>query len=574
LIMVAIQYEKNIMVPMRDGIHLATDVIRIDNGSPQPVLMARIPYDKNTWMNDNLFIFDAFRAAQAGYVVIVQDTRGRYGSEGEFTPMFQERTDGEDAIAWAAAQPWSNGKVGLFGTSYVGTTQWLAAMSQPENLHAIVPMVTYSDLYEGMMYHGGVQLLHGLEWCMSMAVEANRRRELEGGESISEINSVDPSSVQMQLPITNQPLLKELTPFALEWLDHSLPGEYWEAASPSSAYEQITVPALNIGGWYDVFLWGTLQNYMGMRQAGGSEAARCGQRLLIGPWSHSNYTGSFPELEFGRDAGVRSIDLTGIHLRWFDHWLKGIANEADNDSPVTIFVMGINQWRKESDWPLPDTIYRSFFLHSDGQANSLNGDGELSVIPQENEPCDTFTYNPLQPVPTVGGQVLLSGGNASGPRDQRSVEERDDVLIYSSAILEQAVEVTGPVMLELFVASSAKDTDFTGKLVDVFPDGRAIILTEGIIRARYHRSLNEPELLNPETIVCLRINLWATSNVFLPGHRIRLEVSSSNFPRYARNTNTGGDIVNEGSEHCIPAVNRVFHDADHPSHLLLPIIER
>ena len=225
--MVAIRYEKNIMVPMRDGIHLATDVIRIDSGAPQPVLMARIPYDKNTWMLDNLFIFDVFRAAQAGYVVIVQDTRGRYASEGEFTPMFQERTDGEDAIAWAAVQPWSNGKVGLFGTSYVGTTQWLAAMLHPENLHAIVPMVTYSDLYEGMMYHGGVQLLHGLEWCMSMEVEANRRRKLGGKEPVSEINSVDPSSVQMQLPLTEQPLLKELTPYALEWFDHSLPGEYW-----------------------------------------------------------------------------------------------------------------------------------------------------------------------------------------------------------------------------------------------------------------------------------------------------------------------------------------------------------
>jgi putative CocE/NonD family hydrolase len=239
-----------------------------------------------------------------------------------------------------------------------------------------------------------------------------------------------------------------------------------------------------------------------------------------------------------------------------------------------IFVMGIDRWRTETDWPLPDTQYRPYYLHSAGQANTLHGDGSLSSEPPGDEPPDVYLYNPLRPVPTIGGQVILPGGNAMGPRDQRAVERRDDVLVYSTLVLEQPVEVTGPIALYLFVASSARDTDFTGKLVDVYPDGRAIILTEGILRARYRTSFTMPELLQPDVIYELRLDLWATANVFLPGHRIRLEVSSSNFPRFDRNSNTGGDIANEPASQYRPAINRIFHDAAHPSRLILPIIER
>jgi len=239
-----------------------------------------------------------------------------------------------------------------------------------------------------------------------------------------------------------------------------------------------------------------------------------------------------------------------------------------------IFVMGVDEWRSEADWPLPNTQYRPYYLHSRRGANTLLGDGTLSSEPPGDEPSDVYLYNPLRPVPTFGGQVILPGGNAMGPRDQREVELRDDVLVYSTPVLEGAVEVTGPIELRLFVSSSALDTDFTGKLVDVYPDGKAIILTEGILRARYRNSFTAPELLEPGIVYELRLDLWATANVFLPGHCIRLEVSSSNFPRFDRNSNTGGVIAQEAASQYRPAINRIFHDAAHPSHLILPIIER
>jgi hypothetical protein len=572
--MPAIVIEKNLMTPMRDGVRLAADIIRLDGAGPQPVLMARTPYNKDLWLVDNLAVFDMFRAAQAGYTVIVQDTRGRFASEGEFTPMFQEHADGVDAIQWAAAQPWSNGVVGMFGGSYVGMTQWLPAQEQPKALRAIAPMVTFSDLYEGMQYQGGVKLLHGLEWSLAMSFETAQRRAANGEKPLPDLTGLNRDAMAAHLPLVDQPLLRDLAPYYNDWLAHPLPGAFWQAGSPNSAYEQITVPALNIGGWYDVFLWGTLQNYIGMRQRGGSEAARQHQRLIIGPWSHMNNFGSYPEREFGMAASLRALDLTGTHLRWFDCWLKGVENGINQEQPVTLFVMGIDQWRTEDDWPLPDTQYRHYYLHSSGQANTLHGDGLLSPEIPGAEPPDTYLYNPLRPVPTVGGQVLMPGANGTGPRDQRRVEEREDVLVYSTPVLDRPIEVTGPVQLELFIASSALDTDFTGKLVDVYPDGRALILTEGILRARYHQSMTEPALLEPGTIYKLRLDLWATANVFLPGHRIRLEVSSSNFPRFARNTNTGGDCATEGADQCVAAVNRIFHDSAHPSHLILPIIER
>ncbi|HEX3053779.1 MAG TPA: CocE/NonD family hydrolase [Aggregatilineaceae bacterium] len=233
-----------------------------------------------------------------------------------------------------------------------------------------------------------------------------------------------------------------------------------------------------------------------------------------------NNFGSYPEREFGMAASIRAIDLTGIHLRWFDRWLKGIENGINHEGTVTLFVMGIDQWRTEDDWPLLDTQYRHYYLHSEGRANTQQGDGELSLEPPADEPPDTYLYNPLRPVPTIGGQVLMPGANGTGPRDQRRVEEREDVLVYSTPVLEQPIEVTGPVYLELFITSSARDTDFTGKLVDVYPDGRALILTEGIFRARYYKSMTRPELLEPDTVYALRIDLWATSNVFFaqPSH--------------------------------------------------------
>ncbi len=572
--MSTILIEKNIMVPMRDGVQLATDVYRLDGATPTPVLVARTPYNKDHMIAGG-DTFNILRAVQAGYTVVTQDVRGRYASEGTFNPHVQETDDGLDAFAWAAAQPWSNGVVGTFGGSYLGGTQWLPAREDPPALRAMVPSITFSDGYEGCSYQGGAKVLHDLRWVVANIVPAEMERRAARGEKLLESDTpLDVDGALTELPLATHPFIREYAAFYLEWLAHRTPDDYWLPSAPNAGYEQIIAPALNISGWYDIFLWSTFQNYMGMKQRGGSEIARRNQRVIIGPWTHMNFSGSFPEREFGPNASSAAIDLHGRHMRWFDRWLKDEANGVDEEPPVTIFVMGIDEWRDESDWPLPDTQYRPYYLHSGGQANSLHGDGRLSAEAPSDEPPDVFLYNPLRPVPTVGGQVILPGGNAMGPRDQREVEGRDDVLVYNTPVLDQPVEVTGPIELRLFVASSARDTDFTGKLVDVYPDGRAIILTEGILRARYRNSFTEPELLEPEMVYELRLDLWATANVFLPGHRIRLEVSSSNFPRFDRNSNTGGEIASETADQYQPAINRIFHDAAHPSRLILPVIKR
>jgi putative CocE/NonD family hydrolase len=283
-------------------------------------------------------------------------------------------------------------------------------------------------------------------------------------------------------------------------------------------------------------------------------------------------TGVFPERTYGLMASGDAADLVGIQLRWYDHWLKGEDNGVEQDKPVKLFVMGLDEWREEDDWPLPDTQFRPYYLHSDGHANTAAGDGTLSTEAPAEEAEDAYLYDPRRPVPTVGGAILLSLGLDQGPRDQRSVEAREDVLCYNTPVLEKPVEVTGPIELVLSISSSARDTDFTGKLVDVYPDGRAEILTDGILRARYRESFSEPRLLQPGQIYELHLDLWATSNLFKAGHRIRLEVSSSNFPRFDRNTNTGGTIETETD--FVQVVNRVYHDSAHPSYLVLPIIER
>jgi putative CocE/NonD family hydrolase len=572
--MATILIDKNVMVPMRDGVRLATDVYRLDNAAPAPVLLARTPYDKERAVASTGVPFDIMRAVQAGYTVVIQDVRGRFASEGTCNAHFQEDRDGADTIAWAAVQPWSSGGVGTFGGSYVGCTQWIPAREQPPALRAMAPAVTPSDMYEGSMYQGGANVLHGLRWAVGITQDEIRRRVARGGKPPDTGASLDLQAVLAHLPLDDHPLFRDTAPFWGDWLAHPTADAYWRPISPCAWYEQVSAPALNISGWYDIFLWSTLQNYQGMRQRGASEQARRNQRVIIGPWTHSDFSGSFPEREFGAAAGSDVIDLAGIQLRWFDRWLRDVDNGVEEEAPVMLFVIGIDRWRTEADWPIPDTEYRPYYLHSAGQANTLHGDGSLSAEAPGDEPRDVFLYNPLRPVPTVGGQVLLPGGNANGPRDQRAVEMRDDVLAYSTPVLDRPVEVTGPIELVLFVASSARDTDFTGKLVDVYPDGRAMILTEGILRARYRNSFTEPELLEPDAVYELQLNLWATANVFLPGHRIRLEVSSSNFPRFARNSNTGGEVATEAASAYRPAVNRIFHDAAHPSRLILPIIER
>jgi putative CocE/NonD family hydrolase len=574
--------EKDVPVRMRDGVELATDVYRPLGEGRFPTLVQRLPYGKEQWKTVNL-TFDVLRGVQHGYAVVVQDTRGRWASGGRYRPFIDEGRDGADTVAWAARARWSTGDVGMIGGSYFGATQWLAAAERPDALRTIAPFITGSSPYEGWTYQGGAFALgFALSWTLAVLALGEVIRRMRAGaagpeEFASLIRAVDANDeLYRRTPLIEVPELGDLAPYYREWLLHPAHDTYWRAAAPDEHYEKIVQPTLNVGGWYDNFQTGTLANYCGMRQRGGSEPAQQ-PHLVMGPWTHAVAGGSYAERSYGLLAESAVFDTTGYQLRWFDRFVRGHRNGVDAERPVKLFVMGIDAWRAEDDWPLPDTEWQRWYLHSAGAANSADGNGSLSPQAPGDEEPDAYLYDPRRPVPTCGGSTFLPGlavaANA-GPRDQRWVERRSDVLVYTSAPLPRDLEVTGPIELVLFASSSAADTDFTGKLVDVHPDGRAEILTDGILRARYRRSLAEPEPLESGKIEELRIDLQSTANVFRTGHRIRLEVSSSNFPRFDRNSNTGGAIALEREEDFVQALNRVHHDQHRPSHVVLPIIER
>jgi putative CocE/NonD family hydrolase len=557
---VQIVVDKNVMVVMRDGVALATDVYRPAGEDPLPAVLVRTPYDKEGSALRN-YSFEVMRLVQAGYVVVVQDTRGRFLSEGEFNPFFDDGRDGFDTVAWVAEQEWCDGNVGMGGGSYFGATQWRAASEAPPALKAIAPVVTAADYHEGWAYQGGAfELGFNLNWTLSrLALGEALERGWSVGDVIAAID--DNAALYERLPLTDQPALQGgLAPYYFDWLAHPDYDDYWREIAPKEHYDKVTIPSLNIGGWYDLFIGGTIANYVAMKDRGA--------RLVIGPWAHGDNHGVFFGREYGFVGGYWGTDPTALHLRWFDHHLKGIDNGVQMDLPVRIFVMGVDEWRNERDWPLPGTRFTRYFLRAGG---------ELSTEMPGAERHETYVYDPLDPVPTCGGATFLPGlpiaANA-GPRDQRELDGRHDVLTFATPPLERDTEVTGPVKLVLFASSSARDTDFTGKLVDVHPDGRAELLTDGILRARYRDSTSEPSLLEPGEIYELEIDLWATANVFKAGHRIRLDVSSSNFPRFDRNTNTGNVIADDGADDVLEAVNRVYHDREHPSHVLLPLIPR
>lgn len=575
--------EKNVPVAMRDGTTLYADVYRPAEGGPWPVLLQRTPYNKS-FTGTTLQMLDVPRAALAGYAVVVQDCRGRFTSDGEFYVFRDETDDGYDTVEWAAEQPWSNGRVGMYGASYVGATQWLAALSRPPHLEVICPLVTASDYHEGWAYQGGAfELGFAESWITGGLALPNfgrlaRSKGLGGAERTALVQTVDGMCDAFRhLPVRDFPVLSRpgLADYFRDWVDHPDDDAYWQRWAIERHYQELDLPALHIGGWYDIFLLGTLRNYTGMRSKAPTERARRGQKLIVGPWHHAV---PFPNLvgqhNFGILTSALGIDLDGIQLRWFDHWLKDQANGMLDEPPVRIFVMGENVWRDEAEWPLARTHYVNYYLHGGGRANSRRGDGSLSPEPPAaGEPFDAFLYDPRDPVPTQGGGLCCSPTAVPGGAfDQGAIEDRSDVLVYSTPPLDRPVEVTGPIEVTLFAASSAPDTDWTGKLVDVSPDGHARNLIDGIIRAHYRESKSDPTPIEPGRVYRYTIDLVATSNLFLAGHQIRLEISSSNFPRFDRNPNTGAPFGRD--DRLEVAMQRVFHDADRPSALRLPIIPR
>lgn len=575
----------DVTVPMRDGIALATNVWRPEGPGPFPVLLIRTPYGKDdagTYGNPKLP--DVFAFVEAGYAVVAQDVRGTSRSPGTFMPGAHESRDGADTLTWLAEQPWCDGAVGMWGGSYMGFAQWLAAAHASPALRAVAPVMSSADLYRAPWYSPGGALSQDavLTWS-SLSALRNLRRDLTDGsgdpaDAQKLLSSVDDSRLLHDLvPLSGRDAVIRNLPWFGEVLGHPEHDAFWQEVTAIDHCGDILVPALQIGGWYDVFIGETIRSYTMMRKHGGSAAARDDQRLIVGPWAHPDGAdlGTFPDRSFGLAGSIKAADVTGEHLRFFDRWVRGQTDTPEDTHRVRIFVMGIDQWRDEQDWPLPGTGYTDFFLAGGGRANTATGDGVLTRDGVRVEATDTFLYDPRRPVPTLGGTVLAgASGDYPGPADQAAVEARDDVLCFTTDVLDHPVEVTGHITLVLHVSSSAPDTDFTGKLVDVHPDGRAILLCEGIQRVRYRDSLTDPALMEPGTVYELTIDIGVTSNVFLAGHRIRLEVSSSNFPRYDRNTNTGGTIATDTEDDLTIAVNRVHHGPAHPSRLVLPLIER
>jgi len=554
--------EHNATAVMRDGTKLRADIYRPKAEGKFPVLLVRTPYDKTQEMEFGV------KAAGRGYVVVAQDVRGRFQSEGDWYPFKHESQDGYDTVEWAAALPYANGKVGMFGGSYVGATQYLAAIAKPPHLAGICPNVTASNYHDGWTYQGGAfEQWFNESWSTGLAMNTMRRR-VEAGQNAAAWTKT--------LPLTNYAVLEAppaagLAPYFGDWLAHPNYDEYWKQWSIEEHYAQIQVPVFSLGAWYDIFLGGTLRNYERLKKEAGTEEARRGQKLMVYVGGHAGGSNNkkVGEVDFGEKL---PFDLNEAMLSWYDALLKGGTTAASAEKPVKIFVMGKNEWREEADWPLARAKSTKYYLHSAGAANTASGDGTLSTAAPGAEKADQFTYDPNDAVPTLGGPLCCGPFPpvGLGPQDQSKAEARSDVLVFTTPALAKDLEVTGPVTLDLYASSSAVDTDFTGKLVDVWPNGFAQNLTEGILRLRYRSSQEKPELAKPGETYHVTVDLWATSNVFLAGHKLRLEVSSSNFPRFDRNLNTGEEQA--GGTRMSKATNVIYHDKAHPSALVLPVV--
>jgi putative CocE/NonD family hydrolase len=577
----SIKLELNVPAKMRDGTILYADVWRPDTGEKCPAILTRLPYipsDDSELMTQSGYM-NPQRFARAGYAVVIQDCRGTGASEGE--PYFwrQEREDGYDTVEWLAAQPWCDGSVGMYGISYFGYTQWAAAVMQPPHLRTICPMGAQTNFRAHPFSERGdaFRLAAYGNFFLTLAENTLMKKNLttEKYESLRERITYISDHWEEQiflLPLKDSPVSKiakelNLAPSPSEILANMQDENYWKESGDPFPYEKVNIPCLHICGWYDLVSGpGVLQSYQELRARGGSDLARRNQRLLIGPWIHTlDLQNIIGELNFGKASSGNFIDITGMHIKWFDYWLKGIDSGIMDESPVRIFVMGDNVWRNENEWPLARTKYTKYYFHSGGQSNSSLGNGFLSTeLPYEEQP-DVYLYDPRNPVVfnPPGLQFLL---------DQQDLEKRADILVYTSAPLETDLEVTGPIQIKLWGASSAVDTDFTGKLVDVWPNGKAYNLVDGLIRARYRLSVVEPSLIEPGRIYEYSITLGNTSNLFKAGHRIRVEISSSNFPRYDRNLNTGHPIGQDAE--IVTALQTIYHDRKCPSYILLPVIPR
>jgi uncharacterized protein len=565
--------ERNVRVRMRDGVGLRADVYRPDAPGRYPTLVLRTPYGKDGLLEsgDEPTLS---RAPRAGYALVVQDVRGRYNSDGEFRPYQQEGKDGYDTVEWAAAQPWSSGRVGMFGLSYPGAVQWHAAMETPPHLVAIFPAMCFAT-GRHFFYFGGAFNHDWMRWIALYVAPDVRKRKGLAGATTEEEATKEWKRRKWEwlnfLPILDLPVFRDVAPWYYEWLDHPDDGPYWAFADVTAAHGRIAVAALHFSSWYDSNYGplGAIANYRGLREKGATTEVRRGQRLILGPWDHGdpgeNET-RVGDLEFGASA---TLDYYGLILKWHDRWLKGTRNGIDEGPPVRLFVMGENRWRDENEWPLARARNVPYYLHGNGSANTAAGDGRLSVdAPSAEEPPDRYTYDPRWP-------VRIENFESGGPFDRSTLQSRRDVLVYSTEPLQEPIEITGPITVHLWAASSAPDTDFAVMLCDVAPEGKAYNLMPqeaGVIRARYRSSEMAPSLLTPGEPTEFVISGMVTSNLFQKGHRIRIEITSSRFPVFDRNPNTGEAFGT--SARMAAARQTILHDPAHPSRVVLPIVPR
>ncbi len=461
-------------VQMRDGVELATDIYLPEAEGEFPALLVRDMYSNGT--NALRQRYAKFATAN-GYAFVFQSVRGRYDSEGSWYPYFAEINDGDDTLTWIAKQPWSDGTVGMFGSSYLASVQWLAALNRNPALVAIVPAMSPGNYYRDVAYPGGAfSLLSRARWGIGLA--GSRTSTMFPVDWIKEIG-------HLPLMTLGESLGFDVRHFQ-DWLEHPSYDAYWEPLNLEDRASEMSVPALNIGGWYDVFLRSTLGSYQMMKKEAASETARSGQRLIIGPWPHGwNQSSQTGDREFG-EASLIAIEP--LYLEWFDYWMKD--GPEPRGEPIRIFVMGDNVWRDETEWPLSRTDYQSYFLHSDGSFSTEK--------PSSGARSKTYTYDPADPVPTLGGNIMEP--SLRGPYDQAPLDERDDVLRFTTSAFTEETEITGPVRAEIYAASSATDTDFMAKLIVVKPDGVTFNLVDGVIRARYRDGFEEPSLIEPEKV--------------------------------------------------------------------------
>ena len=533
--------ESQIPVPMRDGVNLGADIYRPSAPGKFPVLMV-LRYFRGGHQNEAGEFF-----AKRGYAVVLVDSRGRGDSEGKWAPYVNEPQDGYDTQQWLGNQSWSNGKIGTFGISYNGFTQVMPAPLDNPYLKCLVPQECQQTNF-GHLYNDGVMQLN-----VVFEFGLFTRGKLQTQKIPP---ATDPHYRQLPL-IDAVDQFPEVT-HVKDWFWHSKYDDYWKAYGIKEKYGRIKVPAYFITGWYDNLCHEGWRNFLGFRENGGSEEAQKGTKILVGPWAHGGSDG-YP-------------DLRDLKLRWYDYWLKGVQNGIMDEPPITIFVMGADRWRAENEWPLARTKFTSFYLHSEGMANTAKDDNTLSTLPPAtNSTPDEFSYDPENPVPTHGGQISTHT-EIRGPKDRRSVQERTDVLVYTTEPLTEDTEVTGPVEMKLYAASTAVNTDFTATLTDVHPDGAAIHICEGIRGATFRDSLENPTFIEPGKVYEYAISLWETSYVFFTGHRIRLEISSSNFPRFARNQNTEHPFGMSAEMKTVRQT--IYHDCQYPSHLILPVIPK